>query len=312
MNRNAARKWISFSRDIRDTAREPSAPREPSALYLSKVRRYLRSPKGYLTVALLAMVLPAALSVGAAPALTVLGWAVAGSVAMELVLVWLGSGRLRFPSSALLTGLIIGMVLGPHEPWYAAAIAGVLAADAKHLLRVGRGHVFNPAAFGLMAVFVFFGTGQSWWGALAELHPLFIIPLLVAGYVVASRANKLPAALVFLGVYYALFTVTSFSGNTALMAELYRPPFVQAALYFGFFMVTDPPTSPVGFRGQIWFGALVAVAAYVVFMGTEAVYFLPVAILIGNAVYAVQRYAIAGHTRRSHPSGRMAEPSTTG
>lgn len=189
---------------------------QPLRRSLRRLRRFLRSPKGYLLVALLALTalaLPSAGGIGAAG--VILGWAVAGSAGMELILVRLGEGRWRLPSSALLTGLIVGMILGPPEPWWTALIAGVLATDAKHLLRLGRAQIFNPAAFGLLAVYLLFGTGQSWWGALAELPAPLIAVLLAAGYLVADRANKLPAALTFLAAYVALFTVTTFAGSHA-------------------------------------------------------------------------------------------------
>lgn len=269
--------------------------------WLRKPRRFLRSPKGYLFVALVALTalaIPSAGGLGVAG--IVLVWAVAGSVAMELVLVRLGDGRWRIPSSALLTGLIAGMVLGPYEPWYAALAAGVIASDAKHLLRLGRGHVFNPAAVGLLAVYLLFGTGHSWWGALAELPMPLVAVLVVTCYLVADRANKLPAALSFLGAYVALLTLAAFTGG-AEVRELFRPPFVQAALYFAFFMVTDPPTSPVRFRDQLWFGVVVAAASYAAYLVTGGVHYLLIGILVGNALYAVWRVL-----PRSRPAARVS------
>lgn len=258
---------------------------------LPKLRRFLRSPKGYLLIALAALVAVAAPFAGFAGAVTVLTWAVIGAVGMELVLVRLDTGSWRWPSSALLTGLIVGGILGPHEPWYVAFVASVLAIDAKHVLRAGRSHIFNPAAVGLLAAYVLFGSGQSWWAGLPDLPAAAIVLLLVAGYLVAARANKLPAALVFLAVYAGLFTATTFVTPPSALGEIFRPPFVNAALFFAFFMVTDPPTSPVSFREQLWFGAIVAVACFDTYIVTRAVYYLPLGILIGNGLYAVWRVA---------------------
>ena len=263
-----------------------------------RLRRFLRSPKGYLMVALVvlaALAIPGTGGLGAAG--VVLGWAVAGAAGTELVLVRLGEGRWRIPSSALLSGLITGMVLGPFEPWYTALIAGAVATEAKHLLRTGRGHVFNPAAFGLLAVFLLFGTGQSWWGALAELPVPLVAVLLAACYLVADRANKVPAALAFLGTYATLFTLTAFAGVGGEVAAIFRPPFLQAALFFAFFMVTDPPTSPVQFREQAEVGAAVAVASWLVFMVTGGEYFLLAGLLAGNVLWAMWR--TISHPRRA-------------
>jgi Na+-translocating ferredoxin:NAD+ oxidoreductase RnfD subunit len=265
---------------------------------LPRLRRFVRSPKGYLLIALLVLAALAAPAVGPGNAMVVLAGAVIGSAGMELVIVRFSSGSWRLPSSALLTGLIVGMILGPHEPFAVALIAGVLATDSKHLLRAGRSHVFNPAAFGLLVVYALFDTAQSWWGALPEV-PLAAIPvLLVACYVVADRANKLPAALAFLGVYTALFTGLTFAGDAAHIGEVFRPPFLNAALFFAFFMVTDPPTSPVPFRHQLWFGALVAAVSVGTYVAVQGIYFLPLGILAGNVAYAVQRLANARSRRR--------------
>ncbi len=129
---------------------------------LTKLRRFAHSPKGYLLVALTALAAVAAPTVGVPAAFLTLAWSTLGAAGVELMLHRTGDGGGRFPSSALLTGLIVGLVLGTTEPWYAALIAGVLAIDAKHLLRLGRLHIFNPAALGLVAVSFLFGSGQSW------------------------------------------------------------------------------------------------------------------------------------------------------
>lgn len=256
---------------------------------LKKARRFVRSPKGYLLVALVALAIPGVVQAGSG-ALSMLVWAAAGAAGMEVVLVRLRGSGWRIPSSALLTGLITGMVLGAAEPWYAALGAGVLATDAKHLLRSGRAHIFNPAAAGLVAVYFLFGTGHSWWGALAELPAWVNLVALVPYVLVAERANKLPAALSFLLAYFGLLTAAAFV-QPETVAELYRQPFLAATLYFAFFMVTDPPTSPVPFRDQLWFGLLTAAATFALFEITGAVYFLPAGLLVANAAYAAWRIA---------------------
>lgn len=257
--------------------------------WVRRLRRLARSPKGYLLVALLVLGAVAAPHEGAARALATVLAAVAGAAGMEIALVRIGQGEWRFPSSALLTGLIVGLVISAQEPLYAAAAAGMLGTDAKHVLRLGRAHVFNPAAVGLLAVYLLFSSGQSWWGALANLPAPVLIVLLVAGYFVADRANKLPATLAFGGMYVALFTAAAFLGNPASVTDIFRAPFVNAALFFGFFMVTDPPTSPVRFPEQVVFGGLVAAASYLIYMRTHGLYFLLAAVLIGNALYALWR-----------------------
>ena len=116
-----------------------------------------------------------------------------------------------------------------------------------------------------------------------------MVVVLIGGYIVADRANKLPAALTFAGVYCGAFALTSFIGDPATVQEIFRPPFLQVAVFFALFMVTDPPTSPVPFNDQIWFGLFVGGISFTVYMMTRGLYYVLVAILAGNAAYAFWR-----------------------
>src|SRR5439155_18546819 len=105
-----------------------------------------------------------------------------------------------------------------------------------------------------------FATGQSWWGAGGDLAWPFLALVLAGGTLMVDRLNKFPLVLTFLGVYFGLCTALSF-GDAAAVAELFRAPFVQAAVFRAVFMLTDPPTSPSRTFDQVWVGALVAVVA---------------------------------------------------
>src|SRR5205807_6195160 len=115
-------------------------------------------------------------------------------------------------------------------------------------------NIFNPAAFALVATFYVFNTAQNWWGALPEMHPAAIVVLFAAGIFITDRVNKLPLVLSFIGVYYLLFTIAAFVGNPREVAEIFRAPDLQAALFFALFILTDPPTSPARYPHQILCG----------------------------------------------------------
>jgi enediyne biosynthesis protein E5 len=101
--------------------------------------------------------------------------------------------------------------------------------------------------------------------------------------------NKLPMVLAFLGCYIALFTLAAFIGDAGQSAEIFRAPDINAALFFAFFMLTDPPTSPARYRDQVVFGIVVAVAAAAIYRILGAVYYLPAGLLIGNGWEAWRR-----------------------
>ena len=102
-----------------------------------------------------------------------------------------------------------------------------------------------------------------------------------------SEENKAPAA--FLGTYFSLFAATTFAPGGSIAAEVFLTPDRQAALFFAFFMLDDPPTSPVRYVDQLWYGALVAALAVVIFTTAGVAYYLPAALLIGNIVEAGRR-----------------------
>ncbi len=194
------------------------------------------------------------------------------------------------PTSALLSSLFVFGILSAQESWLVVAWTSAFAVLAKRILRTEREHIFNPAALALVWAPIAFGSGESWWGALGDVSWLWIPALLVLGAFLIERLNKFPLALTFLAVYFAFFTLASVSGPHAV-AEMFREPFLQAALFLAFFMLTDPPTSPNRYLDQVWFGALAAVSAGVAqLLGAGQVYLL-VGILLPNAVLAIVRYA---------------------
>ena len=199
------------------------------------------------------------------------------------------NGAWEFPSGALLTGLIVAMVLSPHEPWHIAVITAAIGVASKYVLRTRSANVFNPAALGLVITFYMFNTGQSWWGALPDAAPGLIVVLLATGLFITNRVNKMPLVLAFLGVYYLCFTVAAYVGEEARVAEIFRSPDLQAELYFAFFILTDPPTSPVKYRPQIVCGVLVAFVSFAVFEWIGAAYYLLAGVLVGNVWEAWRR-----------------------
>jgi len=96
--------------------------------------------------------------------------------------------------------------------------------------------------------------------------------------------------LVFLASYFALFTASAVLGDPARVAEVFRAPDAQAALFFALFMLDDPPTSPTRYADQVIFGLVVAVVSFAVFQALGAVYYLLAGVLVGNAWESLRRW----------------------
>jgi Na+-translocating ferredoxin:NAD+ oxidoreductase RnfD subunit len=252
--------------------------------------RFFSTPKGLLIIILLILVALAAPKEGIGLVTPGLVGAIAVAGVIDAVILRKKRGAWEFPDGALLTGLFVAMVLSPHEPWYIAACTSAAAILTKHVFRTRSANVFNPAAIGIVATFYIFETGQSWWGALPEITPLALLVLFATGIFITDRVNKMPLVLVFLGVYFLLFTLTTFVGDPQGLAEIYRAPDLHAVLFFAFFILTDPPTSSVKYPDQIVCGIIVAVASYAFFEVVGASYYLLAGVLVGNVWEAWRRW----------------------
>ena len=249
---------------------------------LPALRRFARTPKGLLVLVLAVLTAIAGAAEGVRLVVPGLIGAMLAAMLVDAPILRIREGEWAFPDGAMLTGWIIAMILSPHEAWWLAAATSVIAIASKYAFRGKSANVFNPAALALVVTFYLFDTGQSWWGALADAPPLANIALFATGIFITDRVNKIPVVLSFLGVYYLLVTVGAFVAEPERVAELYRAPDLNAALFFAFFMLTDPPTSPPRYRDQLWYGAIAATAGFAVFEALGAAHFLLSGLLVAN------------------------------
>jgi Na+-translocating ferredoxin:NAD+ oxidoreductase RnfD subunit len=272
-----------------------------------RIQRFLRTPKGALAICFSVLLALASTAAGWSSVLPHVLAAVAGASIAEMLIARFDGRPLGWPSSALLSGLIVAFVLGPETPWAVTACIGVLATISKHLIATQRWHVFNPAALALMLSIPLFGTSQSWWGALPDLPWPYVVVLLAGGAFVVDRINKFPLVLSFAGTYFGLFTLAALI-NPSSVSEMFRPPFVQSALFLALFMLTDPPTSPSRYHDQIWIGALVGITSCVAQLAGAGQAYLLLGVLGGNVALAIRR-CLNEARRRPTFAVRQAAPA---
>ncbi|MDQ6602891.1 MAG: RnfABCDGE type electron transport complex subunit D [Chloroflexota bacterium] len=273
----------------------------------STLQRFFRTPKGLLLLVLVLLSAIAIVPAGARHLLPGVVGAVAAAMVVDVAIVRLWRGVWFFPSGAILSGLIVALILSPAVAWYVPVATAAFAVASKYLLRTRQGHIFNPAALALVAAYFLFASGQDWWGALPDLPMPFVLVLLATGLFIADRVNKLPMVLIFTGAYFLLFAAYAYAGDPARVAEVFRAPDVNAALFFAFFMLTDPPTSPARYRDQAVFGLIVALMGFAVFVILGAVYFLLAGLLVGN-VWEVWRRMTARSRAPQRPTNRVSRP----
>jgi len=254
-----------------------------------RAKKFFQTPKGLVTIILVILTAVAAPGQGFRTAIAGMASATIAAGLVDVLIIRFRRNIWEFPSGAVLTAMIVAMVLRAQEPWYVTTITSVTAVLSKYIFRSRSANVFNPAALAIIASFYVFHTGQSWWGALPDVFPILKVVLLAAGVYVTDRVNKMPLVLTFLGAYFLLFTVTSFVTNPLSVAEIFRTPDIEAALYFAFIILTDPPTSPAKYPDQIVCGVIVAVVSYAFFQWAGVVYYLLAGVLAGNVWEAWRR-----------------------
>jgi Na+-translocating ferredoxin:NAD+ oxidoreductase RnfD subunit len=275
-----------------------------------RAKNFFKTPKGLLLIILAILVAIAApgqslraVIPGLAGAMMAAGLADAAIIRARHIRAKHGAQHKtwEFPSGAVLTAMIVAMVLRAQEPWYVTTVTAVAAILSKYIFRSRMANVFNPAALAIIVTFYVFHTGQSWWGALTEVTPFAQALLVVAGVFITDRVNKMPLVLAFLGTYFLLFTVTAFVSDPQWVAEVFRPPDLEAALFFAFVILTDPPTSPAKYPDQVVCGAIVAVVGYLFFEWAGVVYYLLAGVLAGNLWEAWRR--VNRRTGYTFPNG---------
>jgi Na+-translocating ferredoxin:NAD+ oxidoreductase RnfD subunit len=254
-----------------------------------KARSFFKTPKGLVTVVLLILTLMAAPGEGFRTAIFKMAGASIVAGLLDLFILRARKKVWKYPSGAVITAMIVTMVLRVQEPWYVIVITSVFAVLSKYVVRSRSANVFNPAALAIVVSFYVFHTGQNWWGALVDVEPVAKVLMVGAGLFIVDRVNKMPMVITFVGVYFALFTIAAFVGNPLPVAEIFRTPDADAALYFAFFILTDPPTSPAKYRDQMICGAIVAVTSFALFEVAGVVYYLLAGVLVGNLWEAWRR-----------------------
>ncbi|HSO94178.1 MAG TPA: RnfABCDGE type electron transport complex subunit D [Candidatus Dormibacteraeota bacterium] len=259
------------------------------------VLRWLRTPKASLVAALLVLVAAAAPGEGPGRITPQLVVAMGAAAMVDLLLNRVRYGTVGFPDGALISGLLVAIVLIPGAPLAVAALAAALAVASKFFLRTKQVHLFNPAALGLLLCLVLVPTGQSWWGSLTDLPWPAIVILLGCAGLTAYRVHRLPMMLAFLGIYFTIFALAALPlmGIIPRIAEIFRVPFLNAAIFLGGFMLTDPVTSPARPQEQVWFGAVAAVFSAVCFMTQTGMWFLLAGLLAANGWWAWRRTVAA-------------------
>ncbi|KJD45451.1 RnfABCDGE type electron transport complex subunit D [Paenibacillus terrae] len=273
------------------------------------IKQWSKSPKGYVAMVITAYLLIASIAEHDMAGIINGIVAVGAAVAVDIICGLMRQRKRMLPDGALITGLLIALVLSTMTSWPVVAATSAIAIVSKHLLVYRKKPIFNPAAFGLLLSILIFGSGQSWWGAFGDLPTWMIAFLLIGGYVITDRVNKYPQVFSFFGTFFVLlFLIGRFHLGDA--SDALRPPFINAALFFGFFMLTDLPTTPAKVKDQIVFGILVAFVGAAVYDLFGGLMYLFIGLLLANLYHVLKSRLSARVTNR--PVSNMQPVSKRG
>jgi Na+-translocating ferredoxin:NAD+ oxidoreductase RnfD subunit len=250
------------------------------------INQFIKTPKGFVLILLSFLSLVSIFATRGVDlrALFNVILAVITGIGFDLIVGMFYKKKRFFSDGGVLTGLIIAMVLSSFTTWYITVVTTIIALLSKHVIKMKRKPVFNPAAFGLLVSSYLFASMQSWWGGMSLLSTWFLIVLCVSGLWVTRRVKKFSQVISFLASYAIVCVILMLFKQThsnALYAV--ENPMLNAALFLAFFMLTDPPTSPAKRRDQIWFGAITGVLSVAIYMIFPAeLSYLLIALLTAN------------------------------
>ena len=214
---------------------------------------------------------------------------IAFSVALVLAACWIANrifARVfKVPAngeSVYITALILALIMDPVGITDLKGIGALISVSvwamaSKFIFAVGRKHIFNPAAFGVVLSAFLLDQPAAWWvGGNLPLLPA----VLIGGLLIVRKLRRFDSVTTFILVNIATVLATSPLSHygTALNETILSSPL----FFFAFVMLTEPLTAPTMRWPRLAFAALVGfLSAPNVHVGSF--YFTPeLALLVGN------------------------------
>lgn len=196
------------------------------------------------------------------------------SLLAALIHDYLKFGKIK--ESSIITSFFIAGILHPINPLIIFA-STIIALLSKDFIRYKSLPIYNPAALSL-SIFYFLGFPHSWWISFS------LIPIIVFGIILMYKFKRLEMVLTFILTYNILssilFKVDILNLNIWLDKQL---------LFFSFFMLTEPKTSPFTKKGRIIYSLFSAIIALLLFQNFPALNYLA-ALIIANFSFFYIRF----------------------
>ncbi|HLC77069.1 MAG TPA: RnfABCDGE type electron transport complex subunit D [archaeon] len=177
---------------------------------------------------------------------------VATTSLLDIAVNYMKEKRLFLPKTAIITGLILGLII--DSSLYLLVLTAAIAILSKHIIKIKGRHIFNPANFALF-VALFLPVSESWWGMY---NPL---PVILLGLLIVYKLKRYHQVLPFL-VVNAILTLVIFAADVGKTIDHMTSGIL---LFFVFYMMIEPTTSPMHKKSRIAFGILTGIFAVILY-----------------------------------------------
>jgi Na+-translocating ferredoxin:NAD+ oxidoreductase RnfD subunit len=194
------------------------------------------------------------------------------AILLDGLFIWKKEGKVRFPSSALISGLIIAALIEPElENRLVYFVPPVIAILSKHLIRVANRNVFNPAAIGLLATVIFSQAGITWWATT----PIYlVVPL---GLFIVYKMKGWLLVISFLLAAVPLYFIYGVVHHIDIVESI-----GLINLFFVLFMLTEHKSAPMANRIKVIYGGIIGILSFVYYQYVPQVDNSILALLTGN------------------------------
>ncbi len=167
--------------------------------------------------------------------------AIAVSIALEVALGKIFTGKIPHLASAYITGISVGILIRSPFFW-PFAICAAISMTSKYVLRVRGRHIWNPSNFGVstmlfLAPFAVASLSVQWGNNLWAMAVIWTL-----GSVIIYRLGRFHITLTYVVSFLVFGLIRSSITQHGFLAEI-SP--ITGPMYqlFIFFMITDPRTT---------------------------------------------------------------------
>ncbi len=163
--------------------------------------------------------------------------------------------------SVYITALILFFIISPISPdaapdfFVLGSIAAMLSMATKYLLAINKKHIFNPVAIAVVLTAILLNHSASWWVATLWMMPAVVI----TGLLITRKTQRFDLVLSFIFITTAFVIFRSINSNSSItfINALSRAFISSPILFFAFFMLTEPLTTPPTRMIRMVYGSVV-------------------------------------------------------